>query len=332
MFAANGKARCATCHVPPLYTEPGFNLHTPEEIGIDAFQASALPTDGYRTTPLRGLWTHTKGGFYHDGRFANLRCRRRSLRYVSGLGTQREREVRSRGVLEVPLTADRARAASPTRSTHDRSRTARHANRHMYNSRRRKPMTRRLRSLAAALFVAGTLPATSALAHHSVGLYDTEHLTTVKGVVTRIEWTSPHVFVYFTADDGKAEWSMELDPPVLLRRYGWSKELVNVGDAISARVRPLARAQRRCAARSSSSRTARSCASGRASRHAVAAGTVKGLSYKVCPTYCYFSFCSARDTGPGAPARGLSRQGAGRAGRGDRALRSRASSIGPANP
>ena len=73
LFAADGKARCASCHVPPLYTEPGFNLHTPEEIGIDAFQAQRGPEDGYRTTPLRGLWTHTKGGFYHDGRFATLR-------------------------------------------------------------------------------------------------------------------------------------------------------------------------------------------------------------------------------------------------------------------
>jgi hypothetical protein len=72
LFAADGKARCASCHVPPLYTEPGFNLHKPEDIGIDAFQAQRSPTDGYRTTPLRGLWTHTKGGFYHDGRFATL--------------------------------------------------------------------------------------------------------------------------------------------------------------------------------------------------------------------------------------------------------------------
>jgi hypothetical protein len=74
LFAADGKARCATCHVPPLYTEPGHNLHTPEEIGIDAFQAQRSPTDAYRTTPLRGLWTHTKGGFYHDGRFPTLRA------------------------------------------------------------------------------------------------------------------------------------------------------------------------------------------------------------------------------------------------------------------
>jgi hypothetical protein len=68
-----GKADCARCHVPPLYTEPGWNMHTPEEIGIDAFQAQRSPDERYRTAPLKGLWTHTKGGFYHDGRFASLR-------------------------------------------------------------------------------------------------------------------------------------------------------------------------------------------------------------------------------------------------------------------
>ncbi|HEV7732869.1 MAG TPA: hypothetical protein VGR62_11930 [Candidatus Binatia bacterium] len=67
-----GKARCAGCHVPPLYTEPGWNLHTAEEIGIDDFQAERAPDRRYRTTPLAGLWTHSKGGYYHDGRFATL--------------------------------------------------------------------------------------------------------------------------------------------------------------------------------------------------------------------------------------------------------------------
>src|SRR5262249_39526276 len=61
-----GKARCAGCHVPPLYTEPGWNMHTAAEIGIDDFQASRAPDWRYRTTPLAGLWTHMKGGFYHD--------------------------------------------------------------------------------------------------------------------------------------------------------------------------------------------------------------------------------------------------------------------------
>jgi len=76
--AARGKevfdnqGRCASCHVPPLYTEPGHNLHTPAEIGVDSFQADRSPTHMYRTAPLAGLWTHQKGGFYHDGRFATL--------------------------------------------------------------------------------------------------------------------------------------------------------------------------------------------------------------------------------------------------------------------
>ena len=67
-----GQAKCATCHVPPLFTEPGWNLHTPEEIGVDDFQASRAPDKRYRTPPLKGLWTHTKGGFFHDGRFSTL--------------------------------------------------------------------------------------------------------------------------------------------------------------------------------------------------------------------------------------------------------------------
>jgi hypothetical protein len=68
----NDKAKCASCHVPPLYTEPGWNMHTPEEIGIDDFQANRSPDKRYRTTPLLGLFTRAKGGFYHDGRFATL--------------------------------------------------------------------------------------------------------------------------------------------------------------------------------------------------------------------------------------------------------------------
>ncbi len=69
----NGQAKCSVCHVPPIFTEPGWNMHKPEEIGIDDFQAKRSPDEHYRTAPLKGLWTHQKGGFYHDGRFATLR-------------------------------------------------------------------------------------------------------------------------------------------------------------------------------------------------------------------------------------------------------------------
>jgi hypothetical protein len=75
----SGKARCNQCHVEPLWSEPGWNLHTADEIGIDDFQANRAPDRRYRTSPLGGLWTHVgqvfpfkQTGFYHDGRFATL--------------------------------------------------------------------------------------------------------------------------------------------------------------------------------------------------------------------------------------------------------------------
>jgi hypothetical protein len=69
------RARCATCHVPPLFTEPGWPMHTAAEIGIDDFQASRSPDQKfYRTTPLRGLFVRAKGGFYHDGRFEDYKA------------------------------------------------------------------------------------------------------------------------------------------------------------------------------------------------------------------------------------------------------------------
>ena len=67
-----GDAQCAQCHVPPLFTEPGWNRHTAAEIGIDDFQAQRSPDAVYRTTPLRGAWSRATGGYYHDGRFADL--------------------------------------------------------------------------------------------------------------------------------------------------------------------------------------------------------------------------------------------------------------------
>jgi hypothetical protein len=68
----NGKAQCSRCHVPPLFTEPGWNAHAPADVCIDSFQADRAPDHVYRTTPLPGLATHQKGGFYHDGRYGTL--------------------------------------------------------------------------------------------------------------------------------------------------------------------------------------------------------------------------------------------------------------------
>ncbi|MCX9026238.1 MAG: hypothetical protein OIN85_09115 [Candidatus Methanoperedens sp.] len=68
----NGKANCDRCHVPPIFAEPGWPMHNATEIGIDDFQAKRSPDEMYRTTPLKGLFSHMKGGFYHDGRYATL--------------------------------------------------------------------------------------------------------------------------------------------------------------------------------------------------------------------------------------------------------------------
>jgi len=77
----SGKAKCNTCHVDPLWTEPGWNLHKPQEVGIDSFQADRAPDGVYKTMNLAGIFVReeglfmrpaNKGRFYHDGRFATL--------------------------------------------------------------------------------------------------------------------------------------------------------------------------------------------------------------------------------------------------------------------
>jgi len=72
----NGRSQCATCHVPPMFSEPGWNLHTPAEIGLDdesgRFEADRSPDGKYRTTPLAGRLFKRTRGYFHDGRFASL--------------------------------------------------------------------------------------------------------------------------------------------------------------------------------------------------------------------------------------------------------------------
>src|SRR5215471_529647 len=88
----DGAALCSTCHVPPIFTEPGENLHPGSQIGIDNFEANRSPTHMYRTTPLAGLWTHQKGGFFHDGRFPTLLAVVKHYNRVFNLGLTRAQE------------------------------------------------------------------------------------------------------------------------------------------------------------------------------------------------------------------------------------------------
>ena len=64
----DGKAKCMNCHAGPSYTDN--SLRAAAEIGIDDFEAQRSPTGKYRTPPLGGLFARSKGGFYHDGRYA----------------------------------------------------------------------------------------------------------------------------------------------------------------------------------------------------------------------------------------------------------------------
>ena len=58
----NIKAQCATCHVPPLFTEPGWNMHTAAEIGIDDFQAIRSPDESISHDAAPGALHAPEGG------------------------------------------------------------------------------------------------------------------------------------------------------------------------------------------------------------------------------------------------------------------------------
>jgi cytochrome c peroxidase len=65
------KGTCATCHIPPLYTDINLDiLHDAEETGMDPAYAERTATKQYRTTPLRALWQHPP--YFHDGSATTL--------------------------------------------------------------------------------------------------------------------------------------------------------------------------------------------------------------------------------------------------------------------
>ena len=82
------------------------------------------------------------------------------------------------------------------------------------------------------VLLAAALGLTPASAHHSWSRYDGEHVITITGSITSIEWASPHVVVHFTVPEANAEptaWTMEMDPPTLLNRYGLRHDTLKAG-------------------------------------------------------------------------------------------------------
>jgi cytochrome c5 len=68
----NGPGKCANCHMGTLGTAPGYNAVAPSAICIDSFAADRGPDGTYTIAPLQALFTRSKRGFYHDGRFKTL--------------------------------------------------------------------------------------------------------------------------------------------------------------------------------------------------------------------------------------------------------------------
>lgn len=88
-----------------------------------------------------------------------------------------------------------------------------------------------LMGIAAMLALAGSMDA-----HHSFASeYDQNQVIELKGVVTRFEWTNPHVrfYVDVTDDDGNVtNWDLELMSVNTLSRAGWTRHALNVGDQV----------------------------------------------------------------------------------------------------
>ncbi len=88
-------------------------------------------------------------------------------------------------------------------------------------------------SLVAVL--GGLLAVTPAKAHHSFAAeYDTTKAVTLKGIVTKVDWMNPHVYFYIDVEtDGKiTNWGLEMGPPNMLERSGWSRNTMHIGDEV----------------------------------------------------------------------------------------------------
>ena len=81
-----------------------------------------------------------------------------------------------------------------------------------------------------------TIAAMPAMAHHSTLPFDTEHPTVLRGVVTQYDWRNPHSFVHIDvkSDAGSIEhWTIETESLIVLRRLGWTKDMLKPGDVIT---------------------------------------------------------------------------------------------------
>ena len=87
----------------------------------------------------------------------------------------------------------------------------------------------------AIIIAAGLFSVTFASAHHGLARFDTNHIVTMKGTITKFEWINPHAYVYADiTDHGKAaNWMLECGSLGMLSRFGWSRDTVKIGDKVT---------------------------------------------------------------------------------------------------
>ena len=78
------------------------------------------------------------------------------------------------------------------------------------------------------------LGAASAVAHHAFDTeFDAKKPVTLRGIVTKVEWTNPHVWFYLNVKNEKGEvenWGFEMGGPNGLQREGWTRNTIKIGD------------------------------------------------------------------------------------------------------
>jgi hypothetical protein len=92
------------------------------------------------------------------------------------------------------------------------------------------------KSLVGLVVVTCLLAAVPLVAHHSFSAeFDAAKPKTLKGWVTKIDWTNPHVWIYMNVKDesgAMSNWGFEMGPPHLLQGQGWSRTTLKIGDEI----------------------------------------------------------------------------------------------------
>jgi hypothetical protein len=93
----------------------------------------------------------------------------------------------------------------------------------------------RLREIGTGLVLLVALLVVRAQAHHSTGPYDMTRSATISGVVTQFAWINPHAYIFMDAKEGSAtqHWKIEIESPNALRRSGWAKDSLKVGDTVT---------------------------------------------------------------------------------------------------